>query len=207
MSSSRSGGTDGGRRGVGERFDGDLRRALLDAVVPLIAEVGAEQVSLREVARRTGVSHAAPAHHFGDKTGLLTAVATEGFELFARALRDVPATGEVDPLQRLQRLGLAYLEFASGHPAHFDVMFRPHLIDIADPAYATASAAAYAELRDQIEACQLGGWHADADNRTMTTAAWALVHGLSVLRASGALGPYHPGADASDLLAIAAAIL
>src|SRR5215213_11204294 len=67
---------------------GDLPRALLEAAVQAIAEVGPAAVSLRDLARRVGVSHAAPAHHFGDKRGLLTAVAAEGYRLFAAALRD-----------------------------------------------------------------------------------------------------------------------
>src|SRR6266496_3683288 len=68
----------GAPRAVGEHFAGDLRQALLDAAVATLDEVGADGLSLREVARRAGVSHAAPAHHFTDKAGLLTAVATEG---------------------------------------------------------------------------------------------------------------------------------
>jgi AcrR family transcriptional regulator len=67
---------------------GDLRRALIDAAVQAIAEVGPAAVSLRDLARRTGVSHAAPAHHFGDKAGLLSAVAADGFRCLAATLRE-----------------------------------------------------------------------------------------------------------------------
>lgn len=196
------------RRGAGERFEGDLRRALLEAAIALIAEVGAEQVSLREVARRTGVSHSAPAHHFGDKAGLLTGVATEGFEHFAAALRSLPVQRPgAGPVAGLQQLGLGYLEFARAHPAYFDVMFRPHLIDVHDSAYAAASAEAYKVLRAQVEACQAAGWHPDAEARTVTTAAWALVHGLAVLRASGSLDRHHRPVTSEALLAVATALL
>src|ERR1700690_3509118 len=111
------------RRKVGTHFDGDLRRSLLDAAIEVVVEVGADHVSLREVARRCGVSHAAPAHHFGDKAGLLTAIATEGFELFiegvSQAAPPAPGTGAVsrerdavDPTAQLRELGLAYAQFA-----------------------------------------------------------------------------------------------
>src|SRR4029453_17310460 len=99
---------------------GDLPRALLEAAVEAAAEVGAAAVSLRDLARRAGVSHAAPAHHFGDKAGLLTAVATEGFELLADELTDARDTG-ADFLG----IGVRYVGFAVDHRAHFEVMYRP----------------------------------------------------------------------------------
>jgi AcrR family transcriptional regulator len=101
---------------------GDLPRALLDAAVHAILEVGPAAVSLRDLARRTGVSHAAPAHHFGDKAGLLTAVATDGFQLLAATLGEAyQATGS------FLEVGVAYVRFAATHRAHFEVMFRPEL--------------------------------------------------------------------------------
>src|SRR5215213_2255929 len=101
---------------------GDLPRALLEAAVEAIAEVGPAAVSLRDLARRTGVSHAAPAHHFGDKAGLLTAVATDGFERLAATLGQAyQATGS------FLEVGVAYVRFAISHQAQFEVMFRPEL--------------------------------------------------------------------------------
>lgn len=190
------------RRGAGERFDGDLRRALIDEAIPLIAEVGAEQVSLREVARRTGVSHAAPAHHFGDKTGLLTAIAIEGYTALTESLTGSPAGHDTSALDRLLWLGTGYIEFAHTHPAHFDVMFRPRLVDTADAGYVTASNAAFEVLRSQVEQCQHAGWRSDADNRALTTSLWALVHGLAVLRATGSLARRHPDVTSAELLGI-----
>ena len=99
---------------------GDLRRALLAAAVEMIAEAGPAALSLRALARRTGVSHAAPAHHFGDKAGLLTAVAAEGYRLLAAALRDAyERTGS------FLEVGVAYVRFALEHQPYFEVMFRP----------------------------------------------------------------------------------
>src|SRR5215203_6275096 len=107
---------------------GDLPRALLDAAVEAIAEVGPAAVSLRDLARRTGVSHAAPAHHFGDKAGLLTAVAADGFRRLAATLGEAyEATGS------FLEVGVAYARFAAIHRAHFEVMFRPELYRTDDP--------------------------------------------------------------------------
>ncbi|WP_418606964.1 TetR/AcrR family transcriptional regulator [Georgenia sp. SUBG003] len=107
---------------------GDLRRAVLDAAVATIPETGPAGLSMRDLARRAGVSHAAPAHHFGDKAGLLTAVAAEGYDLLARVLVDAQhRTGD------FLELGVAYVRFAVEHRAHFEVMFRPDLYHPDDP--------------------------------------------------------------------------
>ncbi|HEX8870560.1 MAG TPA: helix-turn-helix domain-containing protein, partial [Lentzea sp.] len=102
---------------------GDLRRAVLAAAVDAITEHGPAGVSLRDLARRVGVSHAGPVHHFKDKAGLLTALAAEGFALLADALNATRATTDsfVD-------LGVTYVRFAVQHRAHFEVMFRPDLL-------------------------------------------------------------------------------
>src|SRR5947207_2091303 len=104
---------------------GNLRRAVLDAAIGAIEESGPAGWSLRELARRAGVSHAAPAHHFGDKTGLLTAIAVEGYTLFADTLERT-ADDFLDT-------GLAYVRFAIDHKAYFEVMFRPELYRADDP--------------------------------------------------------------------------
>ena len=107
---------------------GNLRRALLDEAIAVIGEAGSGAVGLRDLARRVGVSHAAPAHHFGDKRGLLTAVAAEGYRLFASALRD-----EYERTHSFRELGVAYVRFAVEHRPYFEVMFRPELYRIEDP--------------------------------------------------------------------------
>jgi AcrR family transcriptional regulator len=86
---------------------GQLRGALMTSALELVAETGALALSLREVARRAGVSHAAPAHHFGDKAGLLTALAAEGFDRFTAAQLAGAARGGVNPHLRFCALGLA----------------------------------------------------------------------------------------------------
>ena len=117
---------------------GDLRRVLLDAAVAAIAERGAAALSLRDLARRAGVSHAAPTHHFRDKAGLLTAVAAEGFALLGTAL------AEADDFAAT---GVAYVRFATTHPGHFAVMFRPVLYHRDDPAVVAARDRTTAMLR------------------------------------------------------------
>ena len=197
----------GNHRGVGVHFDGDLRRALIDAAAAALDEVGADELSLRDVARRSGVSHAAPAHHFGDKAGLLTAVATEGFERFIAHLAGALAAGPTEPVDQLASLGRAYAEFAEIHPGHFEVMFRPALTRTDDPAYVAASDAAFEALRQHIERCQQAGWRPDADNRALAAAAWALAHGLSVLRNQGSLARHYPDASLEGVVDIAATLL
>lgn len=124
----------------GERtyHHGDLRRAVLAAAEEVIRAEGPQALSLRDLARRAGVSHAAPAHHFKDRTGLLTAFAAEGWALFAAALQAAPD---------LRERGVAYVRFAREHPAHFQVMFQPALLRTEDPALRAATATAGEALR------------------------------------------------------------
>jgi AcrR family transcriptional regulator len=108
---------------------GDLRRALLDTALRLIAEEGSSSFTLREVARRAGVSHAAPYRHFANKTALLAAVAEEGFRTLRTRLLEAGTRLPAEPLARLQTLGVEYVRFAVEHPSHFRVMFGPDIID------------------------------------------------------------------------------
>ena len=101
---------------------GDLRPALLRVAVEAIGQTGPAAMSLREVARRAGVSHAAAAYHFGDKAGLLTAVAAQGYRMLTEELRDARDAG-----RGFLEVGVAYVRFAVSHRAHFEVMYRPEL--------------------------------------------------------------------------------
>ena len=159
---------------------GDLRRTLLDAAVEVIAESGPAAVSLRELARRAGVSHAAPAHHFGDKAGLMTALAAEGFGLLADELAAAPD---------LQESGVAYIRFATRNRAHFEVMFRAELYHADDPQVAAAATRAADILAEHV-AGQVG----EADRHAARLAAWSLVHGFAALWLGGAL-PSDVGTD------------
>src|SRR5215469_8707064 len=103
---------------------GDLKEKLIVATEALIMERGVDGFSLREVARRAGVSPAAPSHHFGDAKGLLAEVAYLGFQDFADALTEADAKGGAEPQKRLYEQGLAYVRFAMKNPARFTLMFR-----------------------------------------------------------------------------------
>jgi AcrR family transcriptional regulator len=149
---------------------GDLRRAVLTAALDVIASDGPSALSLRDLARRAGVSHAAPAHHFKDRTGLLTAIAAEGFGLLATTLREA---GD------LQDAGVRYVRFAREHPAHFQVMFTPGLLRAEDLELTTARALAGDALRDAVSALPAEGRGTDA--RMAGIAAWSLAHGFATL--------------------------
>ncbi|WLQ42655.1 TetR/AcrR family transcriptional regulator [Streptomyces laculatispora] len=156
---------------------GDLRRAVLTAALDVIRTEGPGALSLRDLARRAGVSHAAPAHHFRDRTGLLTAIATEGYELFADALADAPD---------LRERGVRYVRFATEHPAHFQVMFQPELCRADDPELVAAKDRASVELRTGVSGLPAAGRGEDA--ALAGTAAWSLAHGFATLLLSGNLG-------------------
>lgn len=150
---------------------GDLKATILAQAAVLVAERGADGLSLRELARAAGVSHAAPAHHFTDRRGLFTALATEGFGLLAGAL----AGARPD----FQDAALAYVRFAIGHPGHYAVMFDKSLYDATDPELVAAEAAAGTELAAGVKT--LDDPRAKDDPQAAALAAWSLVHGFSLL--------------------------
>ena len=160
---------------------GDLRRAVLAAAIEVITESGPAALSLRDLARRAGVSHAAPAHHFGDKAGLLTAVAAEGYDMLADALEVAASRGS------LVDMGVAYVRFGVDHRAHFEVMYRPEHYRADDPAVRAAEA--------RTDAALYGGIGGLPDERDGTDAeiagiaAWSLMHGFATLWLNKALPP------------------
>ncbi|MBF6466835.1 WHG domain-containing protein [Nocardia beijingensis] len=156
---------------------GDLRAALLSAAAERIAADGVDALSLRNLARHAGVSHAAPAHHFGDRAGLLTALATEGFELLAAQLA---RAGE-----DFREVAVAYIRFAREHPGHFDVMFRHSLSHPDDAALRAARERSATALRAGVSDIRPGDSH-DRQQATQL-AAWSLVHGFASLWREGAL--------------------
>ena len=134
---------------AGSYHHGDLPNALRAAGAELLAERGAGGFSLREVARRAGVSHAAPAHHFGDARGLITSIAVEAFRhLHAQLFAAID--GVEDPRTRLARAGRAYVELGTRHPGHCAVMFREDLVDTDDPELEEWSMKAYGVLVDTV---------------------------------------------------------
>jgi AcrR family transcriptional regulator len=158
---------------------GDLPNALRGAAADLLTERGAAGFSLREVARRAGVSHAAPAHHYGSIEGLLTAVAIEGFDHLRAAFADAAALS-TDPIDRLRRQGRAYVEASQTHPGHCAVVFRDDLVDPDDPRYSEAGFSAYAELIATIETIR-EQYNPDLDVDVAAKLCWSAMQGLVVL--------------------------
>jgi AcrR family transcriptional regulator len=177
------------RRGNPTYYGGDLRRDLLDTALELIAREGPSAVSLRSIARRLGVSHAAPANHFPDKAALFTAIAVEGFRLLAAAIEE--GTGrlgpDASPGQRLRAAGRAYTGFALAHPAHFAVMWQRDLLHQDDPELAAAGERTFELLLAGVREVQAAGWAQGADPSTVAYLAWSVVHGLAALWLGGSL--------------------
>ena len=169
---------------------GNLPTALRCAAADVITEQGLGAFSLREVARRAGVSHTAPAHHFGDVTGLLTSLAAEGFEKLHEVMSAAVAE-QSDPAERLVALGRAYVVTGERYPAHCEVMFRADLIHDDDPHLQEVGVCAYGVLRDTVAAvCTAEQLDVDVDEASKL--CWAAMQGLLVL---------HPSMVHLDLLA------
>lgn len=196
-------------RGIGENYDGDLRAVLIATALRLIETSGTDSLSLRAVARQADVSHAAPAHHFGDKAGLLTVLATAGFDLLGDALRSAVSKDEsgTTSITHLDELAQAYIAFAGLNPGHFEIMFRTNLINTKDADYVEASNTTFAEFRSQVSRCQDQAWHSDDDTTEIAVALWSLVHGISVLTANGSLPRVLGGIPETGLASIAKLLL
>ena len=166
---------------------GDLAAELLKAAAALVAERGPQRFSLREVARRAGVSEAAPYWHFASKEALLAGVAEQGFTALATLMADVRRRVK-HPRRQLQELGVAYVQFALAHPSHLRVMFGPEIHDkSAHPSLKLAADRAFGLLVSTISEGQRTGHVRDGDPEELAVSAWALVHGLSALIVDGQL--------------------
>ncbi|MBT2744949.1 TetR/AcrR family transcriptional regulator [Lysobacter sp. ISL-50] len=184
-----------------ERYHhGDLRIALIQAADRILAEQGLEGFSLREAARRAGVSAAAPAHHFGGASGLLSEVAVLGFDELARHLQTDASAGT--PTQRLRMQGIGYVRFALTYPGRFQLMFRRDLLSPDHAGLQDAGDRAMAQLEQTIRAM-----HAiapdqpmEARSRVVLLASWSMVHGFAHLALDGKLAHMHAGATSDDLL-------
>lgn len=162
---------------------GNLKQALLEAAVELIAETGPRGFTLREAARRAGVSHNAPYRHFRDKDELLAAVASEGFDRLTRAM--TRAAPRSRPLDRLRGSGLAYVDFALRWPQHFAAMFDVPWNGQDYPACAAAAQRCFGTLLAFVQDCQSAGQMPAGDPQRLAYQAWSLVHGIAKLANAG----------------------
>jgi AcrR family transcriptional regulator len=177
---------------------GDLRAALLRAAEDELTARGTEGFSLRGVARRVGVSHAAPAHHFADTGALLAALAAEGFRRFLATQRACEARAAADPRAQLLATGAGYIAFAAAHPALFRLMFASDRPTGDDPDLTQAACAAFDHLAARVAALGAPG---TAPTRADLVAAWAMAHGLADLINAGRLDGLLPAKGRDEAIA------
>ncbi|MGW5109594.1 TetR/AcrR family transcriptional regulator [Nocardia sp. NPDC004123] len=168
---------------------GDLKATLLKAAAEQVAAEGVDSISLRALAQRAGVSHAAPAHHFGNRQGLFTELAIEGYGLLEHELHS--AAGD------FREMAVAYIRFARSHPGHFDVMFRRELLDMDDERLIAANEGSGRELRTGVAELDTPV----ADMKAAQLAAWSLVHGFAALWHAGTLAHSELGGEDPEELA------
>ena len=183
---------------------GDLRAALLAEAEGLIEERGLTGFSLRAVAKRAGVSHAAPAHHFGDARGLLTALAAQGFRQLLEAQKRRRRAAGDDASARLVASGLGYVDFALARPALFGLTFDAERLDWDDATLRDASDAAFERLRGESSQ-SAGRPPGSPEAMDALRVAWSLAHGVSALLIQGhlsALSSLEPEARDAALVAM-----
>lgn len=163
---------------------GDLRNGLLQAGLATLEESGLHGLTLRAIAGRAGVSHAAPAHHFGSLKGLLTALVTLAFNRFSAAMAHERAAAAPDPASQMRAAGRGYLAFAQATPALFRLMFSATELDWSDTALQLAAQAARLHLT-QIARPAAGT--AGLDAAAIENLVWASVHGFVMLSIDGHL--------------------
>jgi AcrR family transcriptional regulator len=187
----RKPGERGTRRGVETPpyHHGALREALLGAAERVLEREGLAGLTLRAVAREAGVSHAAPTHHFGDLTGLVSELAAIGFRQFnsAMAAADDAAT---TPLEKGMARAKAYVAYALAHPGMYGLMFRTERLDMSRPSLHEAANASFAGLAGSIGAQrqeQISEAALSLDQAAAIARAWSLVHGFTMLLLDGRL--------------------
>lgn len=159
-----------------------LRARLVDVGVELVAREGAQALTLREIARRAGVSHGAPRRHFPTHLELLSAIARRGFAELGERVAAVTGDGEADPRRRIEELARVYLEFASGNPGMYELMFRHDLLESGRLGLRDTSLPLFAVLVDLVGRVRPG-----ADARAVAGALWANLHGVAQLWRWGSL--------------------
>ncbi|MCZ8178313.1 MAG: TetR/AcrR family transcriptional regulator [Rhizobium sp.] len=167
---------------------GDLRQALIDNGLDMLEEHGLEGLTLRKLAARVGVSHAAPEHHFPTLRHLLTAFAVEGFRLFATSMRSAMAEATNDPADQLRAASRGYLAFASTHPHLFRLMFTANRLDWDDPALGPPSNAAHAVLEEiSLPVAKRLKRDTPEGRAAVEQLVWSQIHGHAHLMIDGKL--------------------
>lgn len=168
---------------------GALREALLQAAERVLERDGLSGLTLRAVAREAGVSHAAPTHHFGDLTGLLSELAAVGFRQFNAAMAS-SCNAAATPLERALARPKAYVAYAQAHPGMYGIMFRTERLDYSRPSLQEAAGASFAGLANAIGAMrqeQISGDALTLNQGAAIARAWSMVHGFTMLLLDGRL--------------------
>jgi len=183
---------------------GNLRRALMDGALAVIAERGIEGLSLREVAARAGVSHAAPYHHFADKAALIHALALECAGLIDERMAACEAAAGDDPIERLVAIGMAYVLFADERPDYYAAFTAPELHAARTGPFASQGeepGGTWVRLIRTVAECQSAGGLPAGDPVVMSVTMWSLVHGLAELWRNGPLRFMAQGSDGLEPMA------
>ena len=186
--------------------EGGTRERLLEVAREILDEDGFEGLTLRQIAKRAGVSHAAPARHFPNLASLLAAVAADGFVQLQKSVEE-HTTGIADSRARLAAATHGYVAFAMANPGAFGLMFRPERYDTSDPAYVECGLAAFGQLVDLVADAQRDGWRESASAVDLATIAWSAVHGLTQLWLHGAVQGATGREDLSPLLTLMTEVL
>jgi AcrR family transcriptional regulator len=168
---------------------GALREALLKAAERVLERDGLAGLTLRAVAREAGVSHAAPTHHFGDLTGLVSELAAIGFRQFNAAMASA-CDAATTPLERTMARPKAYVAYAQAHPGMYGIMFRTERLDYSRPSLHEAADASFAGLANAIGAMrheQISRDTLTLDQAAAIARAWSMVHGFTMLLLDGRL--------------------
>jgi AcrR family transcriptional regulator len=188
---------------------GDLRQALIDNGLDMLEEHGLEGLTLRKLAARVGVSHAAPEHHFPTLRHLLTAFAAEGFRLFAASMRSAMAQAPDDPAEQLRAAARGYLAFASTRPHLFRLMFTANRLDWEDPALGPPANAAHAVLEEiSWPVAKRMNRDTPEGRAAVEQLVWSQIHGHAHLMIDGKLQreggtgcePFAPPLDLASVL-------
>lgn len=169
---------------------GALRDALLEAAERVLERDGLPGLTLRAVAREAGVSHAAPTHHFGDLTGLVSELAAIGFRQFNAAMADSCGGKTMSPDERAMTRAKAYVAYARSHPGMYGLMFRTERLDYSRPSLNEAAEASFAGLAGAVAAKRQETITGDAltlEQAAAMARAWSLVHGFTMLLLDGRL--------------------
>ncbi len=180
----------------------EAKKRLLEESVRLIQEQGLGALSFREMARRAGVSHQLPYHHFSSREGILAAIALEGFTDLDEALVAAAALeAKAAPQKILKEVIRAYVTFALKHPVHFRVMFRPELVPVQrHPEVLAQAKASFGRLLDAVASCHAGVKRNDPRLLEIANALWAAAHGLATLWLDGPMRGNSPRLSLAALL-------